>query len=127
MMGSNIWEFVALPQGDELRKNGRMVETDEAERMLNHYEELRQQLERAEARVAELEATLYHGNLEREKCQKAMVLRKQAEAVEPAIRTALRNLGNAHITESDISRFAEDYAQRLLQQAADIEKGGSHD
>lgn len=50
---SDVWEFVALPQGDELRKNGEIVTTDEAERKLNHYEDLRQQLEQAQARVAE--------------------------------------------------------------------------
>ena len=48
----------------------------------NELDQLRHQLQQAEARVAELEATLYHGNLEREKCQKVMILRKQAEAVE---------------------------------------------
>ena len=85
---------------------------------------LRQQLAESEARVAELESTLYHGNLEREKCQKAMILRKQAEAVEPAIRTALHNLGNADITEEDIRVFAEQYAQRLRNQADELEKAG---
>ena len=52
----------------------------------------------------------------------AWLLRKQADAVEPAIRTALRNLGNADLSEEDIERFAEDYAQRLRHQAAESEK-----
>lgn len=53
---------------------------------------------------------------------KAWLLRKQAEAVEPAIRTALRNLGNADITEEDIKAFAYHYAQRLRTQAAALER-----
>ena len=97
---------------------------EEMHSLVREQKELRQQLAESEARVAELEATLYHGNLEREKCQKAMILRKQAEAVEPAIRTALHNLGNADITEEDIRVFAEQYAQRLRNQADELEKAG---
>lgn len=59
-----------------------------------------------------------------EEYESAWLLRKQAEAVEPAIRTALRSLGNADLSEDDIADFAESYAQRLHQQADDIEKAG---
>lgn len=37
----------------------------------------------------------------------------RVDAVGPAIRTALRNFGNADIDEEDIQHFAEDYAQRI--------------
>lgn len=38
------WEIVALPQGDEIMKNGKVASTDEAERILNYHHRLREAL-----------------------------------------------------------------------------------
>ena len=54
----------------------------------------------------------------------AAILRKQAEAVEEAIVYALRTVGNVDPFEVDIHRFANDYAQRLRQQADEAERAG---
>ena len=76
---------------------------------------LRQQLAEREARVAELEATLYHGNLEREKCQKAMILRKQAEAADECL----------HLLKQPEGEFQmRNYADGLRNQADELEKAG---
>ena len=76
---------------------------------------LRQQLAEREARVAELEATLYHGNLEREKCQKAMILRKQAEAADECL----------HLLKQPEGEFQmRNYADGLRTQADELEKAG---
>lgn len=50
------WEIVALPQGDEIMKNGKVASTDEAERILNYHERLVDM-------VAELDELVcyYHG------------------------------------------------------------------
>lgn len=56
--------------------------------------------------------------------ESSWILRKQAEAVEEAIVYALRAVGNVDPFEVDIHKFANDYAQRLRQQADDIEMGG---
>jgi len=81
-------------------------------------EALRERLENYEAlkRMHRLD------NYPNELSAKAWLLRKQAEAVEPAIRTALRNLGNADISEDDIARFASGYAARIRQQANEQEQ-----
>ena len=79
----------------------------------NEVDTLRHQLQQAEARAAELEATLYYGNLEREKCQKAMILRKQAEAVEDAANYVV-GLGD--------KRTLLHYVQCLRQQADELEQ-----
>lgn len=95
---------------------------------------LKSEVERLRGRLAELEDVVENyealkrmhrlDNYPNELAAKAWLLRKQAEAVEPAIRTALRNLGNADLTEEDIDQFAYDYAQRLRQQADEAEKAG---
>ena len=95
-------------------------------------------LEQAQARVAEMEAEnkalrermdnlttalVSHIGWESEQPQmKAFILHKQAEAVESAIKTALRNLGNADLYEEDIDQFAFNYANHLRQQADELEK-----
>jgi hypothetical protein len=100
-------------------------------------------LDRALARVAELRHSLteliQHYSetwdlpiLQRAEAAKdgatdAFILRKQAKAVEPAIRTALRNLGNPDISEDDIAKFASDYATRLRQQADQQENTNESD
>jgi len=96
----------------------------------NELDQLRHQLQQAEARVAELEATLYHGNLEREKCQKVMILRKQAEAVEGFLSEIHKSQRQQEedfevsISHSLISQHRlEDYAQRLRQQADELQAG----
>lgn len=91
---------------------------------------LRQQLTNAQAenevlraRVAQLESavpwTIYGDNLT------ATILRKQAEAAEEGIVYALRTVGNVDPFEVNIHKFANDYAQRLRQQAG--KAGGEHD
>jgi len=53
----------------------------------------------------------------------AETLRKQADAAEEAIVCALRTVGNVDPFEVNIHKFANDYAQRLRQQAAELEAG----
>jgi len=98
-------EFVATPKSD-----GYWTPWHVADEQITA---LRHQLQQAEARAAELEATLYHGNLQREKCQKAMILRKQAEAVEDAANYVV-GLGD--------KRTLLHYAQCLYQQADELEQ-----
>jgi len=82
--------------------------------------ELESALQQAEARVAELEATLYHGNLEREKSQKVMILRKQAEAVD-ASGSLFARWGGSIITAWHGCAILEQEAKRLRQQAGELE------
>lgn len=42
---SDKWEIVALPQGDEIMKNGKVASVDEASRILNYHERLREALD----------------------------------------------------------------------------------
>jgi len=91
---------------------------EEMHSLVREQKELRRQLAESEARVAELEATLYHGNLEREKCQKAMILRKQAEAVEHARNEICSRSGYPSWHSIELT----DYAQRLRQQADEAER-----
>jgi hypothetical protein len=44
-----------------------------------------------------------------------------ADVAKSAIRTALRNLGNADLNEKDIADFADSYANQLLQQAKEVQ------
>jgi cell division septum initiation protein DivIVA len=44
-----------------------------------------------------------------------------ADVAKSAIRTALRNLGNADLNEKDIADFADSYANQLRQQAKEVQ------
>ena len=78
---------------------------------------LRQQLEQADARCAELEQTMYDGNVEREKCQRALILRAQADAVEEAGKEMLEEW-----PEFDIAhRWLMVQVESLRNQADEIE------
>lgn len=55
---------------------------------------------------------------------RSYVLRKQAEAAEEAIVCALRTVGNVDPFEVNIHKFANDYAQRLRQQADEADRAG---
>lgn len=92
---------------------------------------LRQELKQTQERVAELESTLesYEAlkrmhrleNYPNELSARAWLLRKQAEAAEEAIVFALRTAGNVDPFEVNMHKFAKDYAQRLRQQANELE------
>ena len=84
------------------------------------FDDARTTAEKAQARVAELEATLYHGNLEREKSQKVMILRKQAEAVD-ASGSLFARWGGSIITAWHGCAILEQEAKRLRQQAGELE------
>lgn len=55
---------------------------------------------------------------------KAWLLRQQADTAEKAIVFALRTVGNVDPFEVNIHKFANDYAQRLRQQADEAERAG---
>lgn len=116
-------------QVQELRQ--RLDEkTRQATRWASECEDLRQQLAKSEARVAELEADNEHQRERRNAARdciqkmKAESLRKQADAAEEAIVCALRTVGNVDPFEVNIHKFANDYAQRLRQQADESERAG---
>lgn len=96
----------------------------ECARLDRECKELRQQLEQAQARVAELEAKAMQVGID---YSQAHILRKQAEAAEEAIVFALRTAGNVDPFEVNMHKFANDYAQRLRQQADDTQKEDSGD
>ena len=95
---------------------------------------LRQQLEQAEARVNELESEIEFISGIGSKLTQAATLRKQAEAVE-AFLSDLRDKQERQADDFGVAvkrtlvgqGQLEDYAQRLIQQADEIEKGGSHE
>ena len=74
------------------------------------------------ARVSELEATLYHGNLEREKCQKVWLLHKQAEAIEAATKAC--EIKSATDDSRCYSIALMDYADGLKRKADATERAG---
>lgn len=108
---------------------------------------LRTQLQQAEARVAELEkagdllcdelrqwqatehdqdslaAMAYWRDIRSLSGSDAFILRQQAEAAEEGIVYALRTVGNVDPFEVNIHKFANDYAQRLRQQADELDAG----
>ena len=82
-----------------------------------HYEDMRDELNKANARCAELEQTMYDGNVEREKCQRALILRAQADAVEEAGKEMLEEW-----PEFDIAhRWLMVQVESLRNQADEIE------
>lgn len=82
---------------------------------------LRQQLSNSEARVADLEAKAMQVGFD---YSQAHILRKQADAAEEAIVFALRTAGNVDPFEVNMHKFANDYAQRLRDQAKEAEQAG---
>jgi len=109
------------PHKKEFRLSALAMEVaSDPKHYANEIATLRHQLQQAEARVAELEATLYHGNLEREKSQKVMILRKQAEAVD-ASGSLFARWGGSIITAWHGCAILEQEAKRLRQQAGELE------
>lgn len=85
---------------------------------------LQAETERLRARVTELEAKAMQVGFD---YSQAHILRKQADAAEEAIVFALRTAGNVDPFEVNMRKFANDYAQRLRQQADEAERaGGEH-
>lgn len=116
-------------QIDQLRKQVE-TEAEVASLYRDERDQLRQQLEQAESRVAELERDNAHQRERRNAARnciqkmKAESLRKQADAAEEAIVCALRTVGNVDPFKVNIHKFANDYAQRLRQQADEAERAG---
>ena len=101
--------------------------------LYDRFDDARATAEQAQARVAELEEKLKQAEkkaalflkacedlLDERGTEKALILHKQAEAVDEAIVYALRAVGNVDPFEVDIHKFANDYAQRLRQQADEL-------
>lgn len=88
-------------------------------------QDLRQQLTKREARVAELEAKAMQVGID---YSQAFILRKQAEAVERLKDGALGMLVDENMQAYVEMEVIGDYAQRLRQQADEAERtGGDHD
>lgn len=125
----------ALTSGEVAAINAEYVRWSDAEiaSLRQQLDQKQADLDRALARVAELEDGVkeavsspfgYQGQVVRkllaDKSQ-SWLLRKQAEAVVPAIMVTAREFGRPDITYSAVRMFAEDYAQRLRQQADELE------
>lgn len=98
------------------------------DRLKEWLDEERQQLEQAEARVAELESEVEFISGIGAQLTKAATLRKQAEAVEEFGQELVRetnehpDIDDGDFCADDLRMMAETHAQRLRQQADELEK-----